>query len=110
MPAMQAVRAELEQVLLESAFFENAPFEWIGLIIRYGLKDEFDPEYQKVDKVHGDLPIAIEVDSNRLIKADIEAVKAVFRRATSDALIHVAKKYGLPGESIKAYRERLPSF
>ena len=90
---------------MKSGFFENAPFEWIGLIIRYGLKDRFDPEYQKIDKVHGDLPIAIEVDSNRLIKADIEDVKAVFRLATSNSLVHVAVKYGLPAESIKVYRD-----
>jgi hypothetical protein len=42
-PAMVSICDELEKVLAASEFFANAPFGWISMIIRYGLKNEFEP-------------------------------------------------------------------
>jgi len=106
--AMSAVRDELEKLLLDCDFFAAAPFKWIGLIIRFGLKDNVEPVYQRI-KTHGDLPVSIEVDTHPLIGADIETMKAIFRRATIEALLHVAQKYNLPAKTLEEYRKGLGS-
>jgi len=36
--AMSEARDSLESILISSSYFENAPFEWVDLIIRYGKK------------------------------------------------------------------------
>jgi hypothetical protein len=106
-PAIDSVREELERILVASDFFAGAPFDWIGLVIRYGMQDRFEPEYQAIHEVHRDLPIAIEVDTHRLLKADLETVKAVFREATLEALLDVATRYSLRRDALIAHRLNL---
>lgn len=107
-PAVDAVRDEIEKLLIEADFFADAPFKWVGLIIRYGLENKFEPLYQRINKTHGDLPLSVEVDTHPLLGADIETVKAVVRLATIEALLHVARKYNLPTKPLEDYRNRLP--
>jgi hypothetical protein len=47
------IRDELERVIIEAAWFPSAPFKWVGLIIRYGLKMEEEPHYRRIDKRDG---------------------------------------------------------
>ena len=105
--AMVAVCDELEKVLVESDFFAQLPFKCVGLIIRYGLENKFEPLYQRINRTHGELPLSVEIDSHPLLGADIEAVKAVFRQATVEALLHVAQKYNRPTKPLEDYRSRL---
>jgi hypothetical protein len=105
--AMIAVGDEIEKILIDSQFFAQAPFQWISLIIRYGLQDKFDPDYRQISKRYRDLPISIEVDTHSLIGGDIESIKAVFRRATAVALLHVAHKYNLPTKTLEDYLSSL---
>ena len=93
--AATAVRDELEGEMIESGYLNGAPFEWVGLIIRYGLKDDDKPSYSRINKKHGDLPIAIEIDTHRFLGAPYEEVANVFRKATLISLIHAGQKYGL---------------
>jgi hypothetical protein len=106
--AMSAVRDEIESLLVQSDFFAAAPFKWIGLVIRFGLENKLEPVYQRINKTHGDLPVSIEVDTHPLLGADIETIKVVFRRATIEALLHVAQKYNLPAQPLEDYRNGLP--
>ncbi len=99
--ALASVGAELENVLIEENFFQDAPFRWIGLILRYGIKNDSEPQYDKIDKNDGELPIAIEVDMNPLVNADLVTLLPVFRQRCLIALIHVANKYGLPSAKLK---------
>ncbi len=94
-PAMDNVRDELEQEIIQSGYLENAPFRWVGLIIREGLVDEGEPHYQRISAKHGDLPIAIEIDTHRLLDATENEMAAVYRKATLIALTHAGEKYGL---------------
>ena len=80
-PAMVGVCDELEKVLTASEFFANAPFRWISLIIRYGLKNEFAPVYQRINKTHGDLPISVEVDRAVQVLFWLVPLVDYFRRA-----------------------------
>ena len=105
--AMSAVRDELETLLLDCDFFAAAPFKWIGLIIRFGLEDKVEPIYQRIGKTHGNLPISVEVDTHPLVGADIDKMKAIFRRLTIEALLHVARKYNLPTKPLEDYRNGL---
>ncbi len=104
--AMAGVRDELESVLISSGWFPDAPFRWVGLIIRYGLKTESEPHYQPINKKHGDLPIAVEVDTNHLLEihTDPERLKAFLKRVTIDCLLNVARRYELPTEALEHER------
>lgn len=99
-PAIDLVRNELEALIIECDLLARAPFQWIGLIIRLGLKDRWSPEYKKINKKHGDLPVSIEVDMRELGNANVEVLCARFRAATLEALIQIASKYMLPDEAL----------
>ena|GEM_PF-464830 len=94
--ALDEVNDEVEPLLIKSKFVENAPFRWVGLIIRYGTKTVLQPEYQGINHVHGDLAVAVELEMKQLMKADRDELKRLFTIATLEALIAVAKKYDRP--------------
>lgn len=107
-PAIDSIRDELEALIVDSKFLDKAPFRWVGLIVRLGLKDHWMPEYEKINAKHGDLPIAIEVDMQGLVNADPEVIRVRFREATLEALLHVGHKYSLPVDALVAARS-MPS-
>lgn len=106
--AIDEVRDEVERVMLDSAFLQVAPFQWIGLIFRYGTETKLVPEYGKIDKKDGELPITVELEMEKLRRIDRpkhhDELKRTFMLATLDALIDVGKKYGLPIEALQAKR------
>ena len=95
---------EVEHIMVTTGYLNNAPFKWVGLILRYGLKNEDIPHYQRINKKYGDLPLAIELDTHELREASREELKDRFIVATLNALIHAGKKYDLP---TKALQQRL---
>ena len=95
---------EVEHIMLTSGFLNNAPFKWVGLTLRYGLKNEDEPHYQGIDKQDGELALAIELDTHELREASREELKGRFIVTTLNALIHAGKKYDLP---TKALQQRL---
>ena len=107
-PAMTQVCDELEAVLIGAGWFPAAPFRWVGLIIRYGLKTESEPHYQRINKTHGDLPIAIEVDTNHVLEIhrEPERLKAFFKRVTLGCLLSIARRYNLPTEALEQERDK----
>lgn len=99
----------VEKLIIESHFLDNAPFKWVGLIYRYGLKNKLKPEYQRINKQYGDLPIAVELDSRILQWADdhdLQLFKDIFIIAALEALLDVGRKYKLPIEKIKVEKEK----
>lgn len=92
---MQEVRDEVERWIIESGYLDGAPFEWITLSLRFGLKDAEEPSYERVNEKYGDLPMSIELDARNLQSADEEQAKLAFLAATLKALIHAAQKFGL---------------
>jgi hypothetical protein len=97
---MQEVGEEIETVIISTGYLDNAPFKWIGLSLRYGLKYGTAPIYQGINKKYGDLSIAIELDTHDLRIADRGQLKRLYMIATLTALIHVARKYNLPCEKL----------
>ena len=95
-PAMQEICNELEPILKQAGFIDNAPFNTVSLIIRFGEKTDLTPDYEPINKRHSELPIAVEMELSELRLASREVVKNAFMQATIEVLIDIAKKYQLP--------------
>jgi hypothetical protein len=93
---MEEIMAEFEPIMLSAAFFSAAPFTWVGLLLRYGLKNENRPHYQGIDERDGEIALAIELDTHDLQHASREELKNIFTIATLKTLVDVGKKYNLP--------------
>jgi len=100
--ATNQVRDEIEFIIVDSGFIEGAPFSWVTIAIRYGLKNEQEPHYQRVNKKYGDLPLAIEVDTHDMLSASFDTLLQVYRRAVLLALIHAGNKYQRPVDQLEA--------
>ena len=98
------VRDEVELMMIREKFLEGAPFLWVGLSIRYGLKTDTEPIFQGIHKKYGELAMAIEVDSHDIMRVKREQVYKVFFEASMRALIGAGKKYSLP---IAAFEQAL---
>ena len=101
--AATEVRDELEGLLIKSGYLNGAPFTWVGVMLRFGLKNDEKPEYDKIDKKDGELPLAIEIDTNELVGADKQKLKQIFTVATLKALIDAGHKYNLPISALENY-------
>jgi hypothetical protein len=107
--AIDSIRNELEQILIESEWFPSAPFTFVSLILRYGNKNDIRPEFQRVSRKYNDLPLAIEVDMQDILavhRRDKDKLKNIFGRATVCALIAAADKYNLPKQKLEEYAAR----
>ncbi len=106
-------RDKIRQLLTGIKFLDNAPFTWVGLMYRYGEKNVFEPEYDKIDKKDGELPIAIEIASEWIEYAsfnDETMLEQIFESTALIALIHVGKKYKLPIEGLEARLKEIGGF
>lgn len=107
---MEALQDELEDLMLFSHYLDNAPFLWVGIIFRYGLKHETIPHYRRIDKKDGALDLAKELDMRILLTADETdpaLLKEFFEIATLDCLIHAGRKYKLNIEGLLKLRSQL---
>jgi hypothetical protein len=99
--AFAAVEAELEPILEASGYLKDAPFSWVTLAIKFGLKNEEYPHYGRISKKYGDLPLSIEVDVHEMLEASMDELTFVFRRATLRALINAGEKYHRPVDALR---------
>ena len=108
-PVMDQVRNELEAVLVEANWFPSAPFRWIGLMFRYGLKTESRPHFKPIDIADGELPIAVEIDTHVLLDQakDKVALARFIKNTALNCLIAVAAKYGLLDERLLRERQKI---
>ncbi len=102
--AMKEICDELEPLLQGIGFVENAPFNTVSMIIRFGEKTDLTPEYGPISKRHSELPVAVEMELASLRVASKDVVKSAFVKATIDVLLHVAKKYDLPVGPLEAIK------
>lgn len=104
------VEEELGALMESSGYLDDAPFEWVTLALRFGLKNEDKPHYQRISKKYGDLPLGIEVDIREFLEADEagpEELKRLFMIASLKALIHAGKKYNLPVREMEELLDKL---
>jgi hypothetical protein len=89
------VRDDVEGMMLESGFLDGAPFDWVTVSLRYGLKNDDEPKFEAVNKSYGDLPLAIELDTRELAVASRDEMKVAFEIATLKALVAAGRKFDL---------------
>ena len=106
--ALSEVRDELERELIAADFFQGAPFSWIGLSIRFGIKTEVAPHFQPICKKDGELPLAIEIETAQMQGVGLEQLKALFRAATLRALLCAASRYNRPNGRLRELQNTLP--
>jgi hypothetical protein len=100
---------KVESLLIDSHFFDSAPFKWVGLMYRYGLKNDIIPEYRRIDKKDYELPLAIELKTEILEWVGAKNPRllyAIFMIGALEALIHVGKKYNLPIDILQKERAK----
>ena len=100
---LEEIMDELEGLMFKNSFLDNAPFSWVSLIIRYGLKNDEKPSFQRINQKYNDLPIAIEIDSHEFIGVNKEELKSIFLNVALKSLIHVGMKYSLPIAFLEGY-------
>ena len=101
-PAMKEICDELEPMLQEIGFVNNAPFKTVSMVIRFGEQTNLIPDYDPINKRYSELPVAVEMELSSLRMANKETVKSAFIRVAIDVLLDVAKKYQLPCEPLEA--------
>ena len=96
-------------ILKQKNFLENAPFKWVGLIYRYGIKNTLKPYYQRINQKYGDIPVAIELNMEVLQAADrisIDLLRDIFTIGALECLIDIGRKYKLPTDVFIAERAK----
>lgn len=101
LPAMEAVQDEVEKLMIETGYLHTAPFKFVSLIVREGLKDDKEPSYMRQDKKTGSFDATIEIDVHHLIDQELDQIISVYRQATLRSLIPIGIKYGLPVEQLE---------
>ena len=99
------VRDRLESIMIASGYLDKAPFSWVTVVIRFGLKNEVSPHYGKVSKKYGDLPLSIEVDVSDLPSKSDSEITRVYFQSVLKALIHAGQKHSLPTEALEYHFE-----
>jgi hypothetical protein len=103
------VREFLEKLIVNTGFLKEAAFLWIGVIFRYGIKNDLKAEFQRINKKYGDLSIALELDMEILQWADrnnLDLLRDIFMIASLEALLHIGKKYKLPTQIFETERAK----
>ncbi len=104
------LRDEIEVLMISSDYLINAPFLWVGMVFRYGLKNEITPHYRRIDKKDGELELSKELDMRILLTADEQdpsLLKDFFEITALDCLIHAGKKYKLKTDVLEKRRAQL---
>ena len=103
------VMNEVETLMQESGYLEQAPFQWVGIVFRYGLRNEEEPHYKPIDAKDGELPLAIELDTRDIRSARPEELRRKVTLVALKSLIHAGKKFGLPTADLEARLGQLQS-
>ena len=107
MPIMKNNQNDIELLIISSQILNSAPFKWVGLMYRYGIKNDLNVEYDRIDKKDGELPIAIELRMDILQWADrnnLDLMYEIFMIGALEAMIHVCQKYKLDDAAFKEER------
>lgn len=103
--ALTVARDELEACIISSNYLDGAPFLWVSIILRYGLISATKPIFKGINKTHGDLAIAIEIDTAKIINADLPTLASIFKKSALIALIYAGKKYDRPIKQLESLLE-----
>jgi hypothetical protein len=101
-PAANDARDRMERLVIEDDFCNLAPFSWVGLSIREGLKNDLEPQFQGIDDEDGELALTIEIDVHDLLDATKEEMQLVIERAILRALLSIGERFDRPMASLRS--------
>ena len=93
------IQPQLDHLLRSNNLFAEAPFLWVGINYRYGIKNDLQVEFTRPHKKYGDVGASVELNMEILMWADknnVNLLRDIFMVAALEALIQVCKKYKLP--------------
>jgi hypothetical protein len=94
--AALAARNIIEPALVEHRYLAAAPFKTISLILRYGERENLNPEIGRINAKDSCLPVAIQLDARHLETLDVPAMAQEFHRVMIETLCDVAANFDLP--------------
>jgi Immunity protein 39 len=89
-------RNEIEPELIKHGYLREASFKTISLILRYGDKDNLNPEIGVLDANNSELPVTVMLDMKKLESLDLDALVAKLRSVMLEVLCDVAANFDLP--------------
>jgi hypothetical protein len=104
-PVALEVIDELEKEV-DKAYFEQAPFNTVEIIIEYGDNENFLSHVGRIVKKEI-LPVTAELKMEELIKMNKEQLYQKFKYTLLNTLLAVGKKYKLPTDSITSQLEQM---
>ena len=102
--AILAARDEIEGELDRHGYLSEAPFQTVSLILRYGDRDDLNPDFGSIDKRNSELPVTVQLDLARLQKLSPEQLILELRTVMIDVLCDVAANFDLPFDFLDAMR------
>jgi hypothetical protein len=96
--AMVSICDELEPFFISESPLQGAPFDVVSVILRYGTQSSEAPEIGRINRAHSELEVAVELPMQEIKALSYQELRERFKEVTLDALIGVAKRYGLPTE------------
>lgn len=99
---MQEVCNDLEPLLKEIGFLNNAPFETISMIIRFGEKTDLTPDYAPINTRYSELPVAVEKKLADL-RGQSAAAASLPAPKTLQDVVRKAYDQGLRGDDVWRY-------
>jgi len=98
---LDGVRDDVEKTIIESRQMDSAPFEFISLMIRYGLKNDASPDTGRIHQSYRDLPLTIEIDLQSIMDKDEKSVQVFFTNVVLLCVIDAFAKYRLSTELLR---------
>jgi len=84
----------LDPIIQDSEFYKHAPFKLLNGIIRFGTKDDDNPDCEPIR--NEELAFAIEVNMVNLKNKQKDEIKQKFLEITLNALQKIANIYNIP--------------
>ena len=101
-------KGELQNLLIDSGYFSDPRFTWVGLSVLYGLKNDEKAKFEGISKKYQDLSMVRELDMRVLLTADendVDMLMDFFKIAALDSLIEAGKKYKLNPSAIEVLQK-----
>lgn len=103
-PVMVAVAQDINRHLWDCDWLENAPFDLVNFILRFG-ESKPETEIKRINRRHTELPVARELSMEECVQRAVAgALYDYFHDETMKALTDVSKRYDLPLDWLDAIK------
>lgn len=93
------VRDDVESALIECKYFDEAPFSWISIILKLGIKDESAPIYEGISN-DGCLNLSLELNFSEAKLYTLDMMIDKIKNCVLISVLDASRVYRLPSKSI----------